>query len=396
VTDGVRKSGAVLVGMALATLPLALSGQSPVGRIPDNRLVGLGGSEVFVAPRVTLTGGRVGLTTEGVYGRGGSGLTEGRTELAYRFWRELTLDASYGMANRTLGTVEARDRGGSVGLRSHTLGAWLTISQDRADAPGFGRGTRTMSLRAWTDVGPGMGLTLRRVSLREEGEALRDTVHVILGQYEFHTWRLGRYYRADAYSELEVDVGFRAWDVGVSLVAGHRFADGEALGADWGFARLTLPLSGRVGLMGEAGRNGGLPAVGLAPSGFARIGVRLELTGEGADRERFEPPPGVSAAPPEAASSAPFPRAEVVAEGEARKLVLVAPRAGVLELRGDFTDWQPIRPEEIAPGRWVHPLGAGVYRLNVRSDGGDWTVPANLPAVPDEFTGAPVAVLVVR
>jgi hypothetical protein len=386
----------MLVAIWLAAHPRAVSSQSVVGRLLDNRLVGLGGSEVFVAPRVSLAGGPVTLAAEGVYGRGGSGLTEGRTELAYRFWRDLAIDASYTLTHRALGTVEARDRGGSVGLRSHALGAWLAIGRDHADAPGFDRGTRTESLRVWTDVGPGVGLTLRRADLTEQGEVLRDTVHVILGEYEFHTRRLSPYFRADDYSELELDVSFRTWEVGVVLVGGHRFADAEALAADWGFARLTLRLSRRVALMGEAGRNGGLPSVGLAPAGFARIGVRLDLTGQGADPGSFRPPAGAPPGSPEPVRAPRFPRAEVMVEGEATKLVLVAPRAHLLELRGDFTDWRPMHPRETAPGRWVHPLGAGVYRLNIRLDGGDWTVPANLPTVPDEFTGAPVAVLVVR
>lgn len=393
--DGVRKVSAILV-LWLAALPQPVSSQSPVGRVPDNRLVGLGGSEIFVAPRVSVTGGPVRLTTEGVYGRGGSSLTEGHTQLAYRFWRDLAVDASYTLTSRALETVEARDRSGSIGLRSHGFGTWMTIGRDRANTPGFDRGTRTVSVRAWADVGPGVGLTIRQASLTEQGEVLRDTVHVILEEYEFHTRRLSRYFREDAYSELELDVSFRMWDVGVVLVGGHRFADGEALGADWGFARLTLPLSRRVALMGEVGRNGGLPSVGLAPAGFARIGMRLDLTGESTDPGSFEPPPSASPTPPEPAPSTGFPRAEVIAEGDVRKLVLVAPRARLLELRGDFTDWQPIRPQQISPGRWVHRLRAGVYRLNIRSDGGDWTVPTNLPTVPDEFTGASVAVLVVR
>jgi hypothetical protein len=387
---------AAVMTMGMAVLAEASAAQSPT--VPsDVRLAGLGGSELFVAPRASMTRGPVRLTVEGVYGRGSSSLTEGRTEAAWLVAHDLVVDASYTVTYRASGVVTARDRRSRVGVHARRLGAWIGMGRDGAAAPGFDRGTRTLSARAWADVGPGIGLTARRTSFREHGETLRDTVHVILDEYAFHTRHLSRYFRQDAYSELEVDVGVRVGSVGVALVGGHRFEDGEAPAADWAFARLDVPVSGRVDLLAEAGRNGGIPSVGFAPTGFARLGVRLQLTGTDTDAGTFDPPAAPLPSPrrtPDA--SAVLPRAEIVTEGASSTLLLIAPQAQLLELRGDFSDWEPVRPSRIEPGRWSYPVAAGVHHLNIRLDGGEWTVPANLPTIPDEFSGAPVAVVVVR
>lgn len=385
-----------LFTVAVLAPPRPAFAQSRDHPVPEARLVGLGGSELFVAPRLSLPLGSFLLTTEGVLGRGTSGLTEGRTVLSHALPRGLALAGSYTVTHRTLGTEEAWDRGGRIGLRSDRLGGWVGLGRKRAATPAFGRDTRTLSVRAWVDLGVGVGATLRRAAIREQGEALRDTIHVILDRYEFHTRRLSRYFREGSYSELELDLSFGTGPARTTVVGGHRFGDGSAPAAHWGFVRVTLPLPRGMELLGEVGRNGGLPSLGRGPSDFLRVGLRLDLTGRGAE-DGCEPS-RCDAASPSGPPAAPGgrPRAEVMAEGRARTLVITAQGARRVEVRGDFTDWRPRGLEETEPGRWVHPLEVGIHRLTVRVDGGSWTVPANLPSVPDEFTGAPVAIVVIR
>jgi hypothetical protein len=64
---------------------------------------------------------------------------------------------------------------------------------------------------------------------------------------------------------------------------------------------------------------------------------------------------------------------------------------------GDFTDWQPCPLEPDGEGRWTLPvaLSPGVHHLNIRFNGGDWTVPAGTVAVDDGFGGR-VGMFVVR
>jgi hypothetical protein len=80
------------------------------------------------------------------------------------------------------------------------------------------------------------------------------------------------------------------------------------------------------------------------------------------------------------------PGAEVVR----RRTVEIHERPGSrVEVMGDFTEWRPILCPEIAPGVFALavPRAQGVYRIDVRVDGGAWTVPPGLTAVPDDFGG---------
>jgi hypothetical protein len=68
-----------------------------------------------------------------------------------------------------------------------------------------------------------------------------------------------------------------------------------------------------------------------------------------------------------------------------------------VEVMGDFTDWQPIALAPTGDGRYRFAMGlpAGVYRFNVRVDGGPWGVPEGAGRSPDDFGGS-VGVVVVR
>ncbi|HVM43213.1 MAG TPA: glycogen-binding domain-containing protein, partial [Gemmatimonadales bacterium] len=61
-----------------------------------------------------------------------------------------------------------------------------------------------------------------------------------------------------------------------------------------------------------------------------------------------------------------------------------------VEVMGDFTGWQPVALEPDGGGRYRYALdvGTGLYRFNVRLDGGSWGVPEGIAAVADEFGGS--------
>ena len=76
-------------------------------------------------------------------------------------------------------------------------------------------------------------------------------------------------------------------------------------------------------------------------------------------------------------------------------LVVRAPGAAFVEVRGDFTDWEPVELARVRDTwRLDTPLPRGVRRLNVRVDGGAWSVPAGATLERDDF-GSTVATLVV-
>jgi hypothetical protein len=73
-----------------------------------------------------------------------------------------------------------------------------------------------------------------------------------------------------------------------------------------------------------------------------------------------------------------------------------APRAQLVEVSGDFTNWVPIRLEPASGGWWAVtlPIDPGKDQMNLRLDGGKWLVPPGLLSMVDEFGGT-VGLLVV-
>lgn len=74
-----------------------------------------------------------------------------------------------------------------------------------------------------------------------------------------------------------------------------------------------------------------------------------------------------------------------------------APRAQLMEVSGDFTNWVPVRLAPAGGGWWAVtlPINPGKYQMNLRLDGGKWLVPPGLLSMLDEFGGT-VGLLVVE
>ena len=148
-----------------------------------------------------------------------------------------------------------------------------------------------------------------------------------------------------------------------------------------------------------------MPGAGLEPASLAaeygatpserdfgldrsrRLGLALRVTRE----ERRTAAPG-----PELPLSAPRAHFQLlpVAPG-LQALRLRAPDARSVEIAGDFSEWAPLPLERVGDDWEARlPLEPGVYRLNLRLDGGPWVAPPGLPAERDGF-GGEVGVLIV-
>jgi hypothetical protein len=76
-------------------------------------------------------------------------------------------------------------------------------------------------------------------------------------------------------------------------------------------------------------------------------------------------------------------------------LVIRAPGAAFVEVMGDFTDWQPVMLTRVGDlWRLETRMASGLRRLNVRVDGGLWSVPLGATLEHDDF-GAVVGTVVV-
>jgi 1,4-alpha-glucan branching enzyme len=66
-----------------------------------------------------------------------------------------------------------------------------------------------------------------------------------------------------------------------------------------------------------------------------------------------------------------------------------APGAHSVEINADFTNWTPVKLAPAGDDWWTStlPLKPGKYQMNLRVNGGDWTVPPGLLSMVDEFGG---------
>jgi hypothetical protein len=76
-------------------------------------------------------------------------------------------------------------------------------------------------------------------------------------------------------------------------------------------------------------------------------------------------------------------------KGHLVSLRVSAPGAHSIEVSGDFTGWVPVKLRATDNGWWMVTLRleTGRYEMNVRVDGGAWTVPPGLSLLRDEFGG---------
>jgi len=186
--------------------------------------------------------------------------------------------------------------------------------------------------------------------------------------------------------DLGLLLGFRSGDQLTTLSANVRA---------WASASVLVWMTPRIGLVLAGGNYPVDPTQGFPGGRFASFSIRLS------QHQRPNPistglAPSVS--PPEV-KAAPAMTGFVVQRG-ARDAVTVrvnAPGARTVEINGDFTNWTPVNLVPAGDGWWASTftLKRGKYQMNLRLNGGDWTVPAGLLSLIDEFGGT-VGLLVVE
>lgn len=253
--------------------------------------------------------------------------------------------------------VLARSRLHLAGRRG---GAWLGGTLGRADYDDEARPVLAAATGMWRQVGP-VNLTLAL-----SATSVGDTSYVDLEAASF--WRSAK---------LEIDglLGLRGGSGG-----GHGVY-GEAVAA----VSLTRALAITLG----AGRYPTDPIRGSVAGRYATIGVRF--TG-------FTPRPAPPAPSVPAHAAAIFAgsnghhttaTASIEPDTAGAILVIRAPGAQVVEVMGDFTDWEPVTLTRAGDAwRLTTRLPAGTRRLNVRIDGGAWSVPQGATLEHDDYGGA--------
>jgi hypothetical protein len=377
-----RRLAAVLL-LPLAANPLAAQSASA---IPAVHSPGFGGGGVFVSPHAAASLGRFRVGGELEVAWGKSSAREGTAFLStalpgdFRLtggWTGNTARAAWERrSDQSLGLTLERDRAALTVARHWSQAAFeeYTSEVDGVDA--------RLAVALGTPLHLIVGLTGRTSSVVQRGD-LRGEQRIIVAGYEFISVRRLEFIEASRHRDLELELSGAAGGLRLSGFLGRGFSDGAAPDRTWAYGRVTRHLVPQLEFVAEAGRNGGVPAIGRMPQSFARLGVRVNLAGKDATPR---------AAPLNNNASAIV--AGIDVSDDNVRLIITA-HANTLEIKGNFTAWHAVPMRRGTDGRWSIDVKEGVLQFNIRIDGRDWTVPAGVPVVQDEFSGAPVAVLVV-
>jgi len=185
----------------------------------------------------------------------------------------------------------------------------------------------------------------------------------------------------DSHVEVDGSLGFRAWSSG----------GGEGV---YGELHVQFPIWKSIAATVAGGRYPSDPVRGVIAANYVSVGLRITA---------FSSPKPV----PANALLREFERPQPLRSGETRITIqpatqgthtisVEAPGAESVELNADFTDWEPVSLNHTRGNRWeliIH-VSPGIYRVNLRVNGGPWVAPVGVRTEEDEFGGR-VGVLVV-
>jgi len=204
------------------------------------------------------------------------------------------------------------------------------------------------------------------------------------------------------YADAQASFSWTSDQVEIGALFGHRFGDAlTVLSADtrtWASVTASRWIIPRVALVASGGTYPIDPTQGFPGGRFVSLSVRVK-TGilRGPRSSDITPGAGIPDSVPSAAAIVDF-RIDRARDGTV-KFTANATGARLVEISGDFTRWDPLRMEEnpAHPGAWsvALPIERGKYQMNIRINGGQWTVPPGLLPMADEFGGA-VGLLVIE
>ena len=249
-------------------------------------------------------------------------------------------------------------------LMADNGGAWVGAGAGRTWDGDSWRRVISAELAAWTKAGAATFVASVAPT------SVDDSVRYTDSQLSAHWSR--------SVVEIGAEVGIRAGATG-AIIGGT--------GRRWGSVATTTWLARRVGLV----LSGGTYPIDLTqgfPGGrFVTLSLRLRSaptisSSSSADRRTN------TAASAENREPAITFQATPVAAGQVR-LEIAAPGATSVEVSGDFTAWKPIQLIRSSE-KWMVavPIARGTHQINIRLNGGPWTVPPGLTPISDEFGGS--------
>jgi hypothetical protein len=251
------------------------------------------------------------------------------------------------------------------GVRRVAAGAWHAIGPFTVQVQGWQTRNRYSLLAGGGDTLPTFPDTLSPEP--EEPTTRREQVRSTTDLGLWTQWGRGRL-------ELNAASGVRLATIRGTPGASPAARNGRNVSSTWWSLEGTWWMMDRLGIVTTFGRSPIDPALGASGEQFFRLGFRASL-------HLRQPSPAVIA--PLRLSSGAFRTRQVADEVE---FSLLAPAAARVEMMAEFTGWEPVEMER-AQGRWRVrlPVPPGMYRVNVRYDGGAWQAPPDTRVIHDEF-----------
>lgn len=374
-----RRIGSVLVsGVTLFASPLAaqrwLTFDAGGGALthqfaPSSEAVTLASRLGWITPRTWLQAGAL-------YSRGTELLWNAESDLTAGAGAPLGRDWSLGVDG--IGTWTAHHQGTGTGeiqllpsvrFNPRPISLRLTLGGGRAWTAGQTHPFRVGRIDAAGFIGP---IDLRgRISRTDfAGDVIRATEIWIPNGARPDT-ALRRL--ISQYHDVELRAGWSRSRLSVQGGIQRRLGTDGFQATGW-HVEATGWLSSSLAVFGSSGRTLSRLTVDLPARRYATLGIRWVIASRPA---RPQPPEIIRTGL----------RVEAAADGV--RLLMPAAGAGQVELMGDFTQWEPVPMQLQQDGWWVlsRVLPAGLYRVNVRIDGGPWRVPPGLPSEDDGLGG---------
>jgi hypothetical protein len=171
-------------------------------------------------------------------------------------------------------------------------------------------------------------------------------------------------------------------------VVGARAGDSDNDVGPYVEAALTVPLFVHAALVLAGGRYATDAVRGNLGGRYVTAALRVTASRRARSLPQAALPPVIPPAGDGAAVAATLIETRR-GRADACTLIVHAAGATTIEVMGDFTDWLPATLRRGGPNRWsiTLPIAPGRHRLNVRVNGGPWTVPAGTTPVADDFQG---------